>query len=318
MGKLIARRLFDLAGVLLGVSVLVFLMIRLIPGDAAQVMLGASGDASASQVEQLRQQLGLNDPLPLQYYHWIAGMAQGDFGLSIWTGKPVLEDIAERIGVTVELTILSLLLAVLLSIPAGVLMAYFRGGTSDFVLRVVTITGVTMPAFWLGALLIFGWAIWFPNWQTLGSVPPFTEQPWAHIQRMFLPTLTCALPVIASLARIMRSAMIDALSQDYIRTARSKGLNEWTVTFKHALRNSLIPYVTSLGIMAGYLFSGAIVVEQVFAIPGLGRLMLGAIADRNYPLIQASILVVTCCFVVVNAIIDLLYRVIDKRAGASA
>ncbi len=317
MGKLIVRRLLDLGGVLLGVSVLVFLMIRLIPGDAAQVMLGASGDASESQVEQLRQQLGLNDPLPVQYYHWISAMARGDFGVSIWTGKPVLEDIAERIGVTAELTILSLLLAVLLSIPAGVLMAYFRGGASDFVLRVVTITGVTMPGFWLGALLIFGWAIWFPNWQTLGSVPPFTEQPWAHLQRMFLPTLTCALPVIASLARIMRSAMIDALSQDYIRTARSKGLNEWTVTFKHALRNSLIPYVTALGIMAGYLFSGAIVVEQVFAIPGLGRLMLGAIADRNYPLIQTSILVVTCSFVVINAIIDLLYRVIDKRAGAS-
>jgi peptide/nickel transport system permease protein len=126
------------------------------------------------------------------------------------------------------------------------------------------------------------------------------------------------LPVIASLARIMRSAMIDALGQDYIRTARSKGLGEWTVTFKHALRNSLIPYVTALGIMAGYLFSGAIVVEQVYAIPGLGRLMLGAIADRNYPLIQTSILVVTCAFVIINAVIDLLYRVIDKRAGVAA
>ena len=230
----------------------------------------------------------------------------------------MIEDIAQRIGVTAEMTAVSLVLAVVFSIPAGALMAYFRGGVSDVVMRLVTITGVTMPAFWLGALLIIGWAIWFPNWQTLGSIPPFTEDPWAHIQRMFLPTLTCALPVIASLARIMRSAMIDALGQDYIRTARSKGLGEWTVTFKHALRNSLIPYVTALGIMAGYLFSGAIVVEQVFAIPGLGRLMLGAIADRNYPLIQTSILLVTCGFVLINAVIDLLYRVIDKRAGVEA
>ncbi len=318
MGKLIFRRVLDLAGVLFGVSVLVFLMIRLIPGDAAQVMLGASGDASDVQVQQLRIKLGLNDPLLVQYGHWIGAMAQGDFGVSIWTGKPVMEDIGQRIGVTAELTVLSLLLAVLLSVPAGALMAYYRGGVSDVLLRLVTITGVTMPAFWLGALLIFGWAAWFPEWQTLGSIPPFGDSPGAHLQRIFLPTLTCALPVIASLARIMRSAMIDALSQDYIRTARSKGLGEWTVTFKHALRNSLIPYITALGIMAGYLFSGAIVVEQVYAIPGLGRLMLGAIADRNYPLIQTSILVVTCAFVVVNAIIDLLYRVIDKRAGSAA
>ena len=318
MAKLIFKRLLDLAVVLLGVSVLVFLMIRLIPGDAAQVMLGASGDASESQVQQLREKLGLNDSLPVQYVRWIAAMAQGDFGVSIWTGKPVIEDIAQRIGVTAELTALSLLLAVALSVPAGALMAYFRGSVSDVLMRLVTITGVTMPAFWLGALLIFGWAIWFPQWQTLGSIPPFSDDPWLHLQRMFLPTLTCALPVIASLARIMRSAMIDALGQDYIRTARSKGLDEWTVTFKHALRNSLIPYVTALGIMAGYLFSGAIVVEQVYAIPGLGRLMLGAIADRNYPLIQTSILVVTCAFVVINAIIDLLYRVIDKRTETSS
>lgn len=318
MAKLIFKRLFDLAGVLLGVSVLVFLMIRLIPGDAAQVMLGASGDASEAQVQQLRTQLGLNDSLPVQYGRWIGAMARGDFGTSIWTGKPVIEDIGERIGVTAELTALSLVLAVLLSVPAGALMAYYRGGVSDVLMRLVTITGVTMPAFWLGALLIFGWAAWFPDWQTLGAIPPFAEDPWMHAQRMFLPTLTCALPVIASLARIMRSAMIDALGQDYIRTARSKGLGEWTVTFKHALRNSLIPYMTALGIMAGYLFSGAIVVEQVFAIPGLGRLMLGAIADRNYPLIQTSILVVTCAFVLINAVIDVLYRVVDKRAGAAA
>ena len=318
MRKLIFKRLLDLGGVLLGVSILVFLMIRLIPGDAAQVMLGASGDVSEAQVQQLRVKLGLDDSLPVQYGHWVGAMAQGDFGVSIWTGKPVIEDIAQRIGVTVELTAVSLVLAVAFSIPAGALMAYFRGGVSDVVMRLVTITGVTMPAFWLGALLIFGWAAWFPNWPTLGSIPPFSDDPWAHVQRIFLPTLTCALPVIASLARIMRSAMIDALGQDYIRTARSKGLGEWTVTFKHALRNSLIPYVTALGIMAGYLFSGAIVVEQVFAIPGLGRLMLGAIADRNYPLIQTSILVVTCGFVLVNAVIDLLYRVIDKRAGVEA
>ena len=273
VSKLILRRLLDLAGVLLGVSVLVFLMIRLIPGDAAQVMLGASGDASEAQVQQLREKLGLNDPVPVQYLRWVGAMAQGDFGVSIWTGKPVMEDIAQRIGVTAELTFLSLVLAVLFSVPAGALMAYFRGSVSDVVMRFITITGVTMPAFWLGALLIFGWAIWFPNWQTLGSIPPMSEDPWSHLQRMVLPTLTCALPVIASLARIMRSAMIDALGQDYIRTARSKGLGEWTVVVKHALRNSLIPYVTALGIMAG--------VDPADPVIGHGPGVIGRIAHRQ-------------------------------------
>ncbi len=317
MLKLLYWRALDLIVVLIGVSLLVFLMIRLIPGDAAQVMLGASGEASNVQVQELRSKLGLDLPLPVQYAKWIGDMLQGQFGQSIWTGEPVLNEIGARIGVTLELTFLSLLLAILVSIPAGAIMAYFRGSRVDLLMRLVTITGVTMPGFWLGALLIFGWAIWFPGWQTLGSIPPWAEDPWSHMQRMFLPVLTCALPIVASLSRIMRSAMLDALGQDYIRTARAKGLNEWVVTFKHAMRNSLIPYVTALGITAGYLFSGAIVVEQVFAIPGLGRLMLGAIADRNYPLIQASILVVTVGFVAINAVIDLLYRVIDKRAGVS-
>jgi len=313
MRELIFKRLLDLLSVLLGVSVLVFLMIRLIPGDAAQVMLGVSGDASEAQVQQLREKLGLNDPWLSQYLRWLGNMAQGDFGVSIWTGKPVMEDIAQRIGVTAELTFVSLLLALLVSIPAGALMAYFRGSVSDGLMRLITITGVTMPAFWLGALLIFGWAIWFPNWQTLGSIPPLAEDPWAHLQRMFLPTLTCAMPVIASLARIMRSAMIDALGQDYIRTARAKGLGEWTVTFKHALRNALMPVVTIAGLQFGNLISGAVLVETVFSWPGLGTLALDAILGRDYPTLLGVLTFSSMLVIAANLVTDLSYRWIDPR-----
>ena len=173
-----------------------------------------------------------------------------------------------------------------------------------------------MPSFWLGVLLLYGAAAWLPAWPTIGSVPAWADDPLAHLQRLALPVITIALPALSSLARILRSAMLDALSQDYVRTARAKGLGEFSVVFKHALFNSVIPFVTALGITAGYLFGGAIIVEQVFAIPGFGRLILGAIADRNYPLIQAAILVVTVGFVLINAVIDMLYGVIDRRVAA--
>ena len=183
---------------------------------------------------------------------------------------------------------------------------------SDYVIRVVTIVGVTVPSFWLGIVLILAAYKLVPGFASIGYVP-FGDDPLANLSRMILPTISLALPIIASLSRIMRSAMLDALGQDYIRTARAKGVSERTVIFRHALRNALIPFVTAVGITAGYLFGGAIVVEQVFAIPGLGRLILGAIAERNYPLLQATILVVTCGFVVVNFVVDLLYSAIDPR-----
>ena len=221
----------------------------------------------------------------------------------------------DRIGITLELTFLSLAVAVALAIPLGAAMAYMRGSRLDLAMRVVTVSGVTMPSFWLGALLIYLAALWLPAWPTIGAIPAWSEDPLKHLQRMLLPTLVTALPALSSLARIIRSAMLDALSQDYVRTARAKGLGEGSVVFKHALLNSLIPFVTALGITTGYLFGGAIVVEQVFAIPGLGRLIVGAIADRNYPLIQAAILVVTVGFVAINAVIDILYVVIDRRVA---
>ncbi len=305
-------RLAELAVVALGVSVLVFLMIHLIPGDAAQVMLGAD-DVGAAQVAALRERLGLDRPLPVQFARWLWRAVQGDFGASIWTGRPVIDEIAGRAGITAELTALALGLALLLSVPAGCVMAAMRSSVSDYAVRIVSIVGVTMPSFWLGAMLLVLATTLLPGVAVIGYVP-FDDDPWGHLQRLALPALALSLPVLAALSRILRAAMIDSLGQDYVRTARAKGVAEWRVVAVHALRNALIPFVTSAGIMAGYLFGGSVVLEQVFAIPGLGRLMVGAIAERNYPLVQAAILLATLAFVGVNLLVDLLYLAIDPRA----
>nr|WP_283949687.1 ABC transporter permease [Limobrevibacterium gyesilva] len=302
----------ELLFVAFGVSVLTFLMIHLVPGDAAQVMLGAA-DASPEKIAALRHQLGLDQTLVAQYAHWIAGALQGDLGTSVWTGRPVIEEIAGRVGVTIELTVLSLTAAIVIALPAGCLMATLRSSTAEYAVRVLSVAGITVPSFWLGAMLLYGAAAVAPNMQVVGYVP-FAQDPLANLQRMLLPTIALALPVVASLARVVRASMQEALGQDYVRTARAKGLTERRVIFAHALRNALIPFLTTVGIMAGYLFGGSVVVEQVFALPGLGRLMVGAIAERNYPLIQAAILLATVTFVLVNFLVDLLYIAADPRA----
>jgi peptide/nickel transport system permease protein len=191
-------------------------------------------------------------------------------------------------------------------------MAYVRRSAADYAVRLITIAGVTIPSFWLGIVMIYIVYNLAPGFQAVGYVP-FADDPLGNLTRLLLPTVALALPILAALSRILRTAMLDALGQDYIRTARGKGVSETAVVFHHALRNALIPFVTSVGIVAGYLFGGTIVVEQVFALPGLGRLIIGAIAERNYPLIQAAILLVTCGFVVINFLVDLLYAAIDPR-----
>ncbi len=307
-------RLLELAFVAFGVSVLTFLMIRLIPGDAVQIMLGANADVTPDRIAALRHQLGLDQPLLLQYLHWLGRALTGDLGTSVWTGRPVVQEIAGRVGVTVELTLLGMLVAIALAVPAGCLMASFRSSTGDYAVRIVSIVGITLPSFWLGTMLLYGASVLAPVFPAIGYVP-FGTDPLGNLQRMMLPVIALSLPILASLARVVRAAMLDALKQDYIRTARAKGISERAVIFRHALRNALIPFVTSSGIMAGYLFGGSVVVEQVFALPGLGRLMIGAIAERNYPLIQAAILLATLVFVLMNAGVDLLTMALDPRTA---
>jgi peptide/nickel transport system permease protein len=312
MGRLIATRLLDMAIVLLAVSVIVFSMIRLVPGDAVAIMLGANTEVTPERIAELRSRIGLDRPLLEQYGTWLMAMAGGDLGRSLWTGRPVAEEIGAHVWPTLQLTVLALVLGAGLAVPAGVLMARLRGQAADSALRIVTVAGLTIPSFWLGIVMILLLATLAPSVQALGYVP-FGQDPLGNIQRLILPAITLSLPILAHLSRLVRSAMLDALGQDYVRTARAKGLREGRVVFRHALANALIPFVTSVGIMTGYLLGGAIVVEQVFAIPGLGRLILGAIAERNYPLLQATILVVTAGFVVVNFVVDVLYMALDPR-----
>jgi peptide/nickel transport system permease protein len=309
---LVLGRLLDLALVLFGVSVIVFLMIRLIPGDAVAIMLGANAEVTPERIAELRARVGLDQPMLVQYLRWAGAALQGDLGTSLWTGRPVAGEILMHLWPTLELTVLSLALGAGLAVPVGCLMAQTRGRGADVALRIGAIAGLTIPSFWLGIVLILLLSSLAPGFASLGYVP-FTQDPIGNLQRMILPAFALALPILANLSRLVRSAMLDALGQDYIRTARAKGASERLVVYRHALRNALIPFVTSVGIMTGYLLGGAIVVEQVFAIPGLGRLILGAIAERNYPLIQATILVVTVGFVLVNFLVDLLYGLIDPR-----
>lgn len=312
MIRLLTARLIDLAFVLIGVSLLVFLMIRLIPGDAVAIMLGANTEVTADKVEALRHRIGLDQPLLTQYMHWVGAALHGDLGTSLWTGRPVAEEIASHIWPTLQLSLLALLIGAGLSIPAGCIMANLRGQAADVAMRLASVAGLTIPSFWLGIVMILALATLAPSLQMLGYVP-FSQDPLDNLARLILPAICLALPILANLSRLVRSALLEALGQDYIRTARAKGLGETRVLYRHALANALIPFVTSLGIQTGYLLGGAIVVEQVFAIPGLGQLILGAISDRNYPLLQAVILLVTSGFVLVNFGVDLLYRFLDPR-----
>lgn len=312
MTAYILRRLLDLVFVLIGVSIVVFLMLRLIPGDAVDIMLGANVDITPERIEALRQRLGLDQPFYVQYWDWLSGVLRGDLGTSIWTGRPVTDEIMGRLPVTLEITFLALFAAILVSFPLGVLSARARGSTSDSVVRVATIVGLTMPSFWLGVLMLYFVSIYLPWWPVIGYVP-FTEDPGGNLSRMVLPVIAVSLPMIAGLTRILRSSLLEVLSLDYIRTAKAKGLRQRALLYKHALRNALIPVLTVIGVLLGYLLSGVVVIEQVFAIPGLGRLIIGAINERNYPLVQGIIVVITAFFVLVNLFVDLAYAWIDPR-----
>jgi peptide/nickel transport system permease protein len=306
------HRLIDLAFVLFGVSIIAFLLIRLVPGDAVAIMLGANTEVTPERIAELRARIGLDQPMVVQYFHWIAAVLQGDFGLSLWTRRPVISEIAANLAPTIELAFLALVLGATLALPLGVMMARLRGRGFEIALQIGSVAGLTVPSFWLGIMMILLLTTLAPQLQMLGYVP-FLEDPLGNIGRMILPAFALALPILANLSRLVRSAMLDVLQQDFIRAARAKGVSERQILYKHALRNALIPFVTSVGIMTGYLLSGAIVVEQVFAIPGVGRLLLGAIAERNYPLLQATILLVTLVFVGVNLLVDFVYAFIDPR-----
>lgn len=299
-----------LVPVLIVVGIVVFGLVHLTPGDPAAVILGDR--ATPEDIERLRTQLGLNDPLPVQFVHWFSNMLQLDFGESIFLGEPVTQALLDRVQPTVLLTLYALTIEVVIGIPAGVMAAVRYNSRLDRALTVMAISGSAIPTFFLGILLILIFAVrlrWLPS----GGYVPFGEDPAAHFKAMLLPAFALGFSAAGLLARLVRSSMLDVLREDYVRTAFAKGLPEQMVIIRHALRNALIPALTVIGISIGALLGGAVVTETVFTIPGMGRLVVQSIARRDYPVIQGAIVAIAMTYVLVSLIVDVLYVYIDPR-----
>ena len=309
MSRYLLRRLSHTVLVIIGISVISFFFLHL-SGDPVGLILPQ--DATREQVEALRQQMRLDDPLVLQYWHFATSALQGDLGRSIYTREPVLWLILERMPATLELAIAALLISLVIAIPIGVLAAVKRGSWLDTISMSVALFGLSMPHFWLGIMFIMLFSV------QLGWLPTSGRGTWAQL---VMPAMALGISLIALFARLTRSAMLDVLGQDYVRTARAKGLGEALVVGKHALRNALIPLVTVIGMEFGFLLGGAVIIETVFAWPGVGRLIVQSILDRDYPVVQAAVMLLAIVFVVVNLLVDLLYAWLDPnisydRSGA--
>ncbi|MHB8625574.1 MAG: ABC transporter permease [Aggregatilineales bacterium] len=317
MARFLLRRIVALIPTLIGVSILVFFVIRQIPGDAITAKLGAEGAGQLTPEQQAsyRAYFGLDKPLTQQYLDWIGGVLHGDLGRSEVRQEPVLNAILESFPLTAELTILALAIALLIGIPIGVLSALHANTRLDFVIRTAGLLGLSTPNFWLGALIILGLSTIFHVMPNAGQFTPITENPLRNLGQLIFPALTLGAEFAASVMRTTRAVMLDEIGQDYARTARSKGLRERVVIIRHCLRNGLIPIVTLVGIEMGYLLGGAVLVEQVFALPGIGRLTYTAIQQRDYALVQGAILFIALNFLLVNLLVDVLYSWIDPRVS---
>jgi len=299
----IGNKVFATLIVLLGVSVVSFLILELVPGDPVQVMLGQSG-ASAAQMTQLRHQLGLDQPIYLQYWRFLSHAVRGDLGTSIVQQQPVVRLIIEQLPATIELTVAGMGVAIVLGITTGVVAAIRPNSLVDSAIMIVATIGVAVPSFWLALLLILAFAVavhWLPAAGGEG------------LSHLILPAIALGFGTAAVIARLTRSSMLDVLCQDYIVTARAKGLPQRIVVYRHALKNALIPVITVVGLQFGTLLSGAVIIETVFARPGIGRLAVDAILNKDYPLVQGTILVAAAAYVLANLAVDLLYGVVDPR-----
>ena len=308
--RFLVSRLVWTIFVLVGASLVIFFILQVVPGDPARAMLGPLGTPDA--IETLRRQLGLNEPLHHQYYLWITRALSGDLGQSILLSQSVASLIGERLQVTLILSGYALVFAILIAIPASIISATRRNTLADYAGRFVALVGLAMPGFWLGLMLILFFGVYLRVLPVFGYVAP-GEDFVQHLRHIVLPAIALGAAYSALIMEMNRSSLIEVLEQDYIRTARAGGLRERRVLMKYAMRNALIPTITVIGIQIGYLMSGALVVEAVFAIPGMGRLLVNAVLSRDYPLVQGCMLVTVLIFVIANLTVDMLYTVIDPR-----
>ncbi|MDO9574165.1 MAG: ABC transporter permease [Candidatus Contubernalis sp.] len=305
MKKYIVKRLLYLFVVMLGVSLLTFSISQLTPGDPAELILRESGvETTREAIQAMREQLGLDEPLAVQYGKWLWAVLQGDFGQSFRTGQPVLEEITHRFPATIELTIAGLMVMLVIALPVGILSALFKNTFIDHLSRLFALLGASLPSFWLGLLLIYYFAV------KLSLLPVMGRGSFLHL---VLPALALGLGMSATYARLLRASMLEVLGQDYIQAARARGLREQTVLVKNALKNALLPVVTAFGMSLGHLLGGTVIVETIFAWPGVGRFVVQAIFNRDYPVIQGYVLFMALIFVLVNLIVDISYKYLDPR-----
>ena len=310
MKTYVIRRLLQLIPVLCGISVLIFAVMKMIPGDVISGILGV--DATPELREQLREIYGLDRPYAVQYLDWIGGVLRGDFGESIRTGEPILPQILTRFKVTAELTILAAIISWIIAIPLGILAAVKRNSMADRFVRVFALLGVSVPNFALSILLILFLSLVFNYFSPLGYVG-FFEDPIRNLQIMILPASILGVSIAGSVMRMTRSSVLEVLRQDFVRTVRAKGASERVAIFRHVLRNALIPIITLVGMQIGSLLGGAVIVEQIFSLPGLGQMTLTGINQRDYPVVQGCVLFIAFVYVLVNLVTDLLYSYIDPR-----
>jgi peptide/nickel transport system permease protein len=308
--RFLGGRLLGTAPVLVILSIGVFLMLHLTPGDPVQIMLGQDADPGA--IAALRAELGLDQPLPIQYARWVANVVRGDLGRSIRTNQPVTEAIVSRLPVTIELSVLALALSLAIGLPAGIVAAIRRNSSLDFASTGLALVGVSLPSFFLGILLILVFALWL-RWVPPSGYTAVLVDPLMNVKQMFMPALALGAALAGIVARLTRSSLLEVLGTDYMRTARAKGLSEAASVVGHALKNALLPVVTVVGLQVGAVLGGAILIETIFALPGIGRLAVDSIFARDFPIVQGVVLFLALVRVVSNVVADLLYARLDPR-----
>ncbi|UCE53007.1 MAG: ABC transporter permease [Desulfobacterales bacterium] len=314
MSTYITRRFILTVFILFSLSIIVFVSMHAIPGDIVDIMLGI--EATPKSVAALKKALGLDRPIYLQYLKWFSNVLQGNLGDSLRTGRPVMGEILYRLPLTLELILYSMIISLFIATPLGIASAIKQNSWFDHILRPISIVGLSVPSFWWGILFIILISYYIPSFYSGGYVSIFKDF-WGNFKAIFPPALALGIAMAAVVTRFTRSSLIEVLQEDYIVTARAKGLTEVLVVGKHGLRNSLINVLTIIGLQAGYLLSGAVLVEAVFSLPGVGRLALDAVLQRDYPMVQGSILIISFLFVMVNLVVDLLYGLLDPRIRIS-
>ena len=306
----IGRRILIAIPTVILISIFVFALQHLLPGDPILVMAGEERDPAV--IEALREKYRMNDPIPVQYLAWAGAALQGDLGISLGTQQPVLELIGEKLPVTIQLAVMALIIAILIGIPAGVLSAYKKGTWIDWLANIVALSGLSVPNFWLGIMLILLVSVKL-GWLPASGYMPLSEDPVQSIKVMLMPAFVLGTAIAATLMRHTRSAMLSVLKSDYVRTARAKGLRERVVLIKHALRNALVPVVTVITLLFGELLAGAVLTEQIFTIPGFGKLVVDAVFNRDYAVVQGIVLCTGIAFIAMNILADAAYRVLNPR-----